>query len=367
MVDPTPQERRLLNAIRDNPFLSQQSLATHLRISRSTVASHIRSLQAKGYIEGRAYILNTPEDAVLCIGGINTDVTFRLSAPFIPGTSNIGVATETPGGVARNVAEAIATTGTRAILAGPIGSDNRGHAVVKTTSRAGVDCSAVATQNGAFTGTYTAVIDPTGGLVAGLSDMGILDDITWNDIRPRTSLMNRVSWMFIDANLPPAVAESALVAGQRAGIPIAADAVSVQKASRIAALRFDLVFCNVEEASVLLGGKPVPPDESAVELVGLGHKAAVVTHGSNGASWANAHESNRCRAIDTVHGDVTGAGDSLIAGTLAGLCNGETLARAVALGTRLAAQALNRVGASHSAPEIAASEHLDAITERERI
>jgi sugar/nucleoside kinase (ribokinase family) len=175
-----------------------------------------------------------------------------------------------------------------------------------------------------------------------------------------------VSWMFIDANLPPSVAESALVAGQRAGIPIAADAVSVQKASRIAALRFDLVFCNVEEAAVLLGGKPVPPDESAVELVGLGHKAAVVTHGSNGASWANARESGQCRAIDTVHGDVTGAGDSLIAGTLAGLCNGDALARAVALGTRLAAQALNRVGASHSAPEIPASRHPDATTKKER-
>ncbi len=367
MVDPTPQERRLLDALQDNPFLSQQSLAARLRISRSTVASHIRSLQAKGYIEGRAYILNTPEDAVLCIGGINTDVTFRLSAPFIPGTSNIGAATETPGGVARNVAEAIASTGTRAILAGPIGDDSRGHAVVNATSRSGVDCSAVAIQNGASTGTYTAVIDPTGSLVMGLSDMGILDDITWESIRPHASLMSRVSWMFIDANLPPTVAASALEASHAAGIPITADAVSVQKASRIASLRFDLVFCNVDEAAVLLGRTTVPTADAALQLVGLGHKAAVVTHGSNGASWANARGSGHCRAIDAVHGDVTGAGDSLIAGTLAGLCKGDTLRKAVALGARLAAHALNRVGASQSAPEIAASEHPDAITEKERI
>jgi sugar/nucleoside kinase (ribokinase family) len=365
MTDPTSQERRLLEELRDDPFLSQRDLADRLGISRSTVASHIQALQAKGYIEGRAYILHTPEDAILCVGGINSDVTFRLAAPLITGTSNIGTSTETPGGVARNVAEAMSSIGTRVFLAGVVGDDGRGRVVIKATSRAGVNCSAVVSQAGSSTGTYTAVIDPEGDLVVGLNDMRILDDSAWEDIRPPASIFGQIAWIFLDANLPPDVVRSAIAEAEKTGIPIAADAVSIQKADRIAEFRFDLVFCNVEEAAVLLDRKTVQPDEAAQLLVGRGHKAAVVTHGAEGASWANTEESGHCPAIAVIHGDVTGAGDSLIAGTLSGLAQGESLHEAVTLGTQLAAQALNRVGASHSTPDIPSAHNSPSSTQKE--
>lgn len=365
MADPTPQERRILEELRDNPFLSQMDLAKRLRISRSTVASHVRSLQTKGHIEGRAYVLVTPQDAVLCVGGINTDITFRLATSFIAGTSNIGSATDSPGGVARNVAEAIASTGTNVILVGPIGDDNRGRDVIRATSAAGVDCTAVTTHAGAPTGTYTAVIDPTGGLVVGLSDMRILDSITWEGLRVGLHLVRQASWMFIDANLPQQVAEAAIGATRTAGVPIAADAVSIQKASRFAGLRFDLVFCNVDEAAVLLGRKKISTDNAARALVELGHGAAVVTHGPEGASWANTQGSGHCPAINTVHGDVTGAGDALIAGTLVGLNRGENLGGAVTLGTKLASLALGRAGASSAALQARTPAHSDTSSKKE--
>lgn len=344
----TAQEARVLDHLASDPFLTQQDLAVHLGSTRSTVATHIRSLVGKGYIEGRAYVLSKSDPGVLCVGGINVDVAFRLDTTPVQGTSNIGTATETPGGVARNVAEAVAVAGTPAILLGPIGDDARGRTIIKSTTQAGVECTGIVVRPGETTGVYTAVIGPDGGLVIGLNDMHVLDTVAWNDIRPTLSQLARTRWMFVDANLQPDVIAAAVAAAVNAKVSIAADAVSIPKAHRLAESRFDLLFCNLEEASVLLGTDSGSAADAAQEFVNAGHKAAVVTDGSLGAWWADQNGSGHCPTIDAVGGDVTGAGDSLIAGTLASLCQGSPLADAVTAGIRLASQALNLVGASHA-------------------
>lgn len=345
----TAQENRVLDHLRTDPFLTQQDLADLVGSTRSTVATHIRSLVDKGYIEGRAYVLSKPAPGVLCIGGINVDVAFRLDTTLVQRTSNIGTAIETPGGVARNVAEAVAVAGTPAILLGPIGDDARGRAIIVRTTQAGVECTGVVVRPGESTGVYTAVIGPDGDLVIGLNDMHVLDTVTWGDIRPTPSQLARTRWMFIDANLQPDIIAAAVDAASSAKVSIAADAVSVPKAHRIAESRFDLLFCNLEEASELLGTDSNSAADAAQEFVNAGHKAAVVTDGSHGAWWADQNGSGHCPAIEAGGGDVTGAGDSLIAGTLTSLCQGDGLADAVTAGTRLASQALNAIGASHAA------------------
>ena len=344
----TVQEARVLDHLRTDPFLTQQDLADLLGSARSTVATHIRSLVDKGYIEGRAYVLGKPDPGVLCIGGINVDVAFRLDSTLVPGTSNTGTATETPGGVARNVAEAVAVTGTPAILLGPIGDDARGRAIINSTRRVGVECTGVVVRPGETTGVYTAVIGPDGDLVIGLNDMHVLDTVTWDDIRPTPSQLARTRWMFVDANLQPDVIAAAVNAASIAKVAIAADAVSIPKAHRLAESRFGLLFCNLEEASVLLGSRVDSVSDAVRSLVEVGHKTAVVTDGARGAWWADQNGSGHCPAIDTAGGDVTGAGDSLVAGTLASLCQRNPLADATAAGIRLASQILNRVGASHA-------------------
>jgi pseudouridine kinase len=56
-------------------------------------------------------------DRVVVVGGINADLKARTTAPLVPGTSNPGTATLTPGGVGRNVAENLAHLGRPVALA----------------------------------------------------------------------------------------------------------------------------------------------------------------------------------------------------------------------------------------------------------
>ena len=46
-----------------------------------------------------------PPPQVVAVGGANMDLKVQTLAPAVPGTSNPGRAAQTPGGVARNVAE----------------------------------------------------------------------------------------------------------------------------------------------------------------------------------------------------------------------------------------------------------------------
>ncbi|MCH8985790.1 MAG: winged helix-turn-helix transcriptional regulator [Acidobacteria bacterium] len=63
----TAQEGRVLDHLRTNPFLTQQDLADLFGSARSTVATHIRSLVDKGYIEGRAYVLGNGRARRPCV------------------------------------------------------------------------------------------------------------------------------------------------------------------------------------------------------------------------------------------------------------------------------------------------------------
>ena len=80
---------------------------------------------------------------VVVVGGINADLKARTSAPLVPGTSNPGTATLTPGGVGRNVAENLTRLGTPAALVGVVGEDTIGTLVLEATAEAGVDVAAV--------------------------------------------------------------------------------------------------------------------------------------------------------------------------------------------------------------------------------
>ena len=61
---------------------------------------------------------------VVVVGGINADLKARTTAPLVPGTSNPGTATLSPGGVGRNIAENLAHLGTPVSLVGVVGFAN---------------------------------------------------------------------------------------------------------------------------------------------------------------------------------------------------------------------------------------------------
>ena len=54
----TNKEKEILEIIKSNPTIEQSEIAKIMKISRSTVAVHISSLQKQGYLLGKGYIIS---------------------------------------------------------------------------------------------------------------------------------------------------------------------------------------------------------------------------------------------------------------------------------------------------------------------
>lgn len=105
----------------------------------------------------------------------------------------------------------------------------------------------------------------------------------------------------------------------------------------------DLVFANQLEAQNVTGAKTL--DGAAEGLMALGPQAVIVKLGSQGSVVVGSDFRFRvfAPAVDVV--DTVGAGDALVAGTLSGLSQGQTLEKAVQRGTAAAALVCQGMGA----------------------
>src|SRR6478752_4422378 len=134
---------------------------------------------------------------VLVVGGANLDVLARSTAPLQALTSNPGTTTHTAGGVGRNVAENLARLGTPTRLLLAVGDDPAGAELLARTQAAGVE-TIEAPWDGP-TGTYTALLDHDGSLVAGVADMAATAAIGPDQVTER--LVAEAEWLVLDGNL----------------------------------------------------------------------------------------------------------------------------------------------------------------------
>ena len=255
----------------------------------------------------------------------------RLAAPamLIAGTSNPATARETPGGVGRNVAAVLASLGAHVSLASRLGGDATGDALRTDLQVLGVDATFVQRQPGAASARYWAVLQPTGDLALGLSEMAVIEALTPADLDP--AIGRPADAWFIDANLPDPCIAYLLDHGQRPPL-VAVDTVSVSKARKLwgGLGKIDLLVTNEAEAVVLCGAADVR------RLVVSGAGAVVMGRGAAGLELGDATGLVRLDPLPVVPSDVTGAGDALAAATLFARLHGLELPEAARIG-RLAA------------------------------
>ena len=278
---------------------------------------------------------------VVCVGGAVVDRKYLLAAPARPGTSNPATAVLADGGVARNVAENLARLGIAVRLVSAVGDDEGGRGLLAGLADAGVDTSAVAVVPGEGTAEYVAVLTPDGDLELGVAAMAVLGRIGTAQV---DAAWPPSGWVFADTNIGPDVLRHVLDRARAAGggVRVAVDAVSVPKAGRLPPRLdgVDLLFCNADEARALLAradARQDDPAELAGALVAAGAAAVVLTRGAQGAVLAQGGHVLAVPAVPAHVVDVTGAGDALVAGTLAGLATGLPPAAAVGRGTLVAA------------------------------
>ena len=227
----TEREQQILSLIQADPLLSQLEIAKAIGISRSAVAGHIMNLTAKGAIKGRGYLFsNAPFIAV--VGGANIDIHGSPLKKLRMNDSNPGTVSMSPGGVARNIAENLARLGADSRLVAAIGEDQYGQLLLQLGRDAGIDMRHVTKYEAVPTSTYLSVLDSSGDMHVGVSDMTIMDAFGPYQLRKHESLFKQAALIIADTNL----ADSALawLLDSFADATLFVDTVSTTKALKIA-------------------------------------------------------------------------------------------------------------------------------------
>jgi len=281
--------------------------------------------------------------SVACVGGADVDRKFTLDAAAPAGvTSLCGRAVMRFGGVARNVAHNLVRLGIATALISLTGDDDDGRALLRELERDGIDARGVGMVVGAATAQYVAVIDPQGALVLEIADMTIFERFGPDDLARAWPSIAPAAWIVADANLRADVIEA--LAGRRFGVGyrLALDAVSVPKAALLPARLdgVDVLFLNETEAAAYLAAHGTVPDGPAARALAVrarGAAAVVLTRGAADVLVARDGVASIPAFPARAVVDVTGAGDALLAATIARLIAGDDLIVAVRVGAHAAA------------------------------
>lgn len=272
----------------------------------------------------------------LCIGAAHRDILGRAFDAAGVGTDLPGKVWSRPGGVALNVALALAAENCPVRLLATVGDD--GDPLLSFARRRGVDCASVLRVPGPGD-CYVAVEDASGELVAAVADCRVLDRM-WPalvEAAGRAGPAVRI----VDGNLPAeALARIAAVAG-----PLVMVSASPAKSGGFRPLlgRPDTRFYLNHAEAEALAGEPLGDAARAVErLAALGAPVVVVTDASRAAAAGGQGLETIVRVPAVVGatarmGGATGAGDRLVAAHLAACAAGA--AADVALERGLAAAA----------------------------
>jgi pseudouridine kinase len=248
---------------------------------------------------------------VVVVGGINLDTLARVLAPLVTATSNPGRTVTAPGGVGRNVAENLARLGSPVRLVGAVGQDHAGDLLLAGLADLGVDTTAVRRRTHESTGTYTAVLDDDGSLVAGVADMACTDSLSPGDLP--ANLVDGAAWLVLDGNLRTDTIEHCLTLAQRSGVPAALDPVGVAKAARLGPVPGVHTF--TPNAAELVAWSGI--DDQA-DAIALAHQQGVqvlwLRAGAAGSTlYRPGYEPAHVRLPPASVLDVTGAGDAMLA------------------------------------------------------
>ncbi|WP_066393581.1 PfkB family carbohydrate kinase [Neobacillus mesonae] len=329
-------QETILNIIRLDPTISEQAIANKTGFSLEEVNETIVSLIQAGRIVGRSFIL-PEEKKIVCIGGANVDQKVQVLNQVTYETSNPAVSTRSRGGVARNVAENLGRLGLQSSLLAYIGGDSEGEWLHENTKQF-VNLAPLKVIEGKSTGTYTAVLDPEGQMLLALSDMRIYDDVEEDFIEKNMHYLQHAEMVLLDTNFPGGILEQVISSCKAYQIPLCVAPVSAPKAEKLPESLEGVTWliANHKEAEALAKLKIQTEGDffrAAEVILNRGVEKVVISRGNQGIIYFTKDgEAGAIVVPDILVTDVTGAGDSLIAGILFGYLKGLSTENACKIG-----------------------------------
>lgn len=343
----TQTESQILEILIAKPMITQNELAEHFKVSRTSISVHINNLSKKGYILGRSYVLN-PNIGVTAIGASMIDITGHSSDKLIANDSNPGQITISPGGVTRNISENLALLGVNVTLITALCDDSFGQLIKKRCADVGIDISHSYILPNGITTTYMAIIDSDGEMNIALSDTKALDQMPLKHLLNHRKVLDRNELIVIDAALPDQIIDYLITSNSDKRL--FCDPVSIKKARSIKGKvgHFDTLKCNQLEAGYLANIDIT--DLNSLEmaaniLLQTGLKRIIITRGKDGTFYQDAHEKGYVRSYVTKIENATGAGDAFAAGIVFGALNDYHIKDSVKFASAMSSLALQSTNA----------------------
>lgn len=260
---------------------------------------------------------------ILCIGSALWDVIGHAEQTMTQGHDSPGNIRRQPGGVALNVANALARNGVSPTLLSAIGNDSGGEELIEITQANGINCDYV-TRVDDPTDIYMA-IEHSGTLFGAVADCASLEKAGEDVFAPlRDGRVASIDAPFdgiavIDGNLPADVLHSVLQAGDFKAAQVYFVPASPGKAKRMVGILGShqaTLFVNKTEAEIICGEEFSDSHSAAISLTALGI-GAVVTNSAEMACVMRDDNVYRVMPPDVTVRRVTGAGDAFLAGFVA--------------------------------------------------
>ncbi|WP_041527186.1 PfkB family carbohydrate kinase [Paracoccus aminophilus] len=258
---------------------------------------------------------------ILCLGAMLWDVIGRSPVRQELGGDHAGIIVQRPGGVALNVALALAKNGLSPAILGAVGRDSSGDMLVREAERQGVVCRYLH-RDCDGTDIYMAIEDSLN-LVAAVADARALEAAGEAILAPlRDGRLGSAKAPFegmiiLDSNPPAEV-----LAGFASDPALQAAVLRIVPASPSKVARLDplltrprtLFYLNRAEAEAIAGRPAASSAEAAEAVIARGAERVIVTDGPHPASEAmRAAPTHSATPHPVEIRRLTGAGDWLLA------------------------------------------------------
>jgi len=258
---------------------------------------------------------------ILCIGSVLWDVIGRSASHMRQGSDVPGRITRLPGGVALNIAMALARAGLRPALLSVVGRDTEGCELIGACTHMGIETAFVYRSDDLPTDRYIAV-EGANGLIAAIADAHSLESAGEKILSPLEDgrigdVANTYTGLVaLDGNLTRdllgLIAQSPLL--QHADLRVAP--ASPGKAERLAPFLKggkSVLYVNLEEAGILCQRTFSTSPDAAKGLLDRGANRVLVTNGGDMACDGDASGLITGQPRDVLVTRVTGAGDTFMA------------------------------------------------------
>lgn len=270
---------------------------------------------------------------ILCIGSVLWDIIGRAPIAMRRGEDLPGRITRLPGGVAMNIAMALAGFDLPVALLSAVGRDAEGDELVRAARRMGLNTEYLFRTPDLPTDRYMAV-EAENGLIAAIADAHSLEAAGMRILEPLTDgrlAGPDLQWAglaVVDGNLPVEMLRLIATGSMFAACDLRIAPASPGKADRLKGFlghRNAVLYLNLAEANLLCNGQHKQAADAAAALIALGLVRVLVTNGGGATAEARTGGFAQSQMPPVVPvSRVTGAGDMFMAAHIAAELGGKT-------------------------------------------